>query len=143
MASNSFWAYGSVLQLGNGATPEVFTNIAEITSLTPPKAKRDSDEVSNYASPDAYREFIPTWRDGGEVAVEANWLPNDATQDENTGILANFNDNVNHNWKILLPNSIATIAFAGHVVAFEPDLPLDGHGKLAFTIKVSGKAVLS
>mgnify|MGYP001589020400 FL=1 len=143
MASSAFWGYGSTLQLGDGATPEVFTTIAEVTNLVPPSMKRDSSDVTAYSSADGYREFLPALRDGGEVGVEANWLPNNATHDEVTGVLESFNDDVNHNWKIILPSSIATIALTGHVTAFEPTTPLDGHGKLSFTIKISGKPVVS
>lgn len=143
MASSAFWAYGSVLQLGNAATPEVFTSIAEITELVPPNMSRDDIDVTSHGSSDGYREFLPGLRDGGEVSAVANWLPNNATQDETTGILESFNDNDLHNWKIILPNTIATIAFSGFLTAFEPELPLEEQGKLSFTIKVSGKPVVS
>ena len=143
MASSAFWAYGSTLQLGNGATPEVFTSIAEITELTPPAMSRDDIDVTNHGSADGYREFLPGLRDGGEVSCVANWLPNNATHDETTGLLESFNDDELHNWKIILPDTIATIAFSGFLTAFEPDLPLEEQGTLSFTIKVSGKPVVS
>jgi len=139
MASSAFWAYGSTLQIGDGATPEVFTSIAEITELTPPSMERDDIDVSSNSSSDGYREFIPGMRDGGEVEMTANWLPTNATQDAVTGVLSTFNDNLLHNYKIVLPNSLATIAFSGFVTAFEMELPLEEQGKLTCTIKVSGK----
>ena len=105
--------------------------------------KRDSSEVTHYNSTLQYREFIAGLRDGGEVAFEANWLPNNATQDETTGVMKSFNDNTNHNWKIVLPDSIGTFAFAGHITAFEPDTPLDNKAALAGTIKVSGPVTFS
>lgn len=143
MTSSAFWAYGSALQLGDGGSPEVFTSIAEIINLTPPQMSRDEIDVTSNSSSDGYREFISGLRDGGEVEVEANWLPTNATQDGSTGVLETFNDNVNHNWKIILPGSIATIAFSGFVTAFEPDLQLEEQGKLNLTIKVSGKPTVS
>jgi predicted secreted protein len=143
MPSAAFWGYGSTFQLGDGATPEVFTSIAEIRDMKPPKMKRDSSDVTSHGSTGGWREFLPNLRDGGEVAIEANWLPNNVTQDEVTGVYEAFTDNVNHNWKIILPDTILTIAFAGHITAFEPETPLDNHGKLSFTIKVSGPVTLS
>lgn len=143
MTSSAFWAYGSTLQLGDAATPEVFTSIAEITELTPPNMSRDSIDVSSNSSSDGYREFIAGWRDGGEVAVKANWLPTNATHDGTTGVLSSFNDNVNHNWKIILPDTLATISLRGHVKDFNPDLPLEEQGTLEFVIKVSGKPTIA
>lgn len=143
MASSAFWAYGSTLQIGDGASPEVFTSIAEITELTPPSMERDDIDVTSNSSSDGYREFIPGMRDGGEVEFTANWLPTNATHDATTGVLSTFNDNAVHNWKIVLPNTLATISFAGFVTAFETELPLEEQGKMTCTIKVSGKPVIS
>ncbi len=143
MTSSAIWAYGSILQLGDGATPEVFTAIAEITELTPPQMSRDDIDVTSHQSSDGYREFISGLRDGGEVSFKANWLPTNSTHDGTTGILETFNDDVNHNWKIILPNTLITIAFSGFLTAFEPDLPLEEQAQLSGTIKVSGKPTIS
>lgn len=143
MASSAFWAYGSTLQLGDGANPEVFTSIAEITELKPPQMSRDEIDVTSHSSSDGYREFIAGLRDGGEVTFQANWLPTNSTHDATTGLLETFNDNVTHNWKIVLPNTLATITFSGFLTAFEPDLPLEEQGQLSGTIKVSGKPTVA
>lgn len=143
MASSAFWAYGSTLQLGDGGSPEAFTSIAEIINLTPPQMSRDDIDVTSNSSSDGYREFIGGLRDGGEVAIEANWLPSNATHDDVTGLLSTFHTNTNHNFKIILPNTLATISFAGFVTAFEPDLQVEEQGKLNATIKVSGKVTVA
>lgn len=143
MASGAFWAYGSALQLGDGAVSEAFTSIAEITKLVPPGMKRDSIEVTNQQSTEGWKEFIPGWRDGGEVEIEANWLPTNATHNASTGLVETFADNVNHNFRIVLPDNILTISFAGHLSGVEPDLPLEDKGILSCKIKVSGKVTFS
>jgi len=143
MTSSAFWAYGSILQAGDGATPEVFTSVAEITELVPPAMSKDSIDVTNHGSSDGYREFIPGMRDGGEVSFKANWLPTNATHDGTTGLLESFNDDELHNWKIIAPDTLITIAFSGFLTAFEPDTPLEGQGTLSGTIKVSGKPTVS
>ncbi len=143
MTSSAIWAYGSILQLGDGATPEVFTAIAEITELTPPQMSRDDIDVTSHQSSDGYREFISGLRDGGEVSFKANWLPTNSTHDGTTGLLETFNDNDTHNWKVILPNTLITIAFSGFLTAFEPDLPIEEQAQLSGTIKVSGKPTVS
>lgn len=143
MTSSAIWAYGSKLQLGDGATSEAFSDVAEITELTPPAMSRDDIDVTSHQSSDGYREFISGLRDGGDVSGKANWLPTNATHDGTTGLLETFNDDVNHNWKIILPNSLITIAFSGFLTAFEPDLPIEEQAQLSFTIKISGKPTVS
>lgn len=143
MTSGAFWAYGSKIQLGNGGGPEVFTDIAEVQDITPPAMERDDIEVTNQQSTDGWREYIPGWRDGDEVSFNCNWLPTNATQDETTGMLETFNDDDLHNWRIVLPDAVKTISFAGFLTGFEPDLPLEEQGQLEITIKVSGKVTIA
>jgi len=143
MTSSAFWAYGSLLQIGDGATPEVFTAVAEITDLTPPNMSRDSIEVTTLNSTSGYREFIAGWRDGGEVSLTANWLPTNATHDDDTGLLEQWDDDDLHNYRIVLPDTLATIAFSGFLTAFEPELPRDEQGKLNCTIKISGAVTIT
>jgi len=144
MTTSAVWAYGSQLQLGDGASgTENFTAVAEIIELTPPNESRDDIEVSSNSSSNGYREFIGGWRDAGEVTFKANWLPTNATQDKTTGLRAAFATNTNQNWKIILPGSILTIAFAGHLTALEGELPLDAQAQLSGTIKLSGAATYS
>ena len=143
MTTAAIWAYGSKLQIGDGAGSEAFTDVAEIVELTPPAMSRDEIDVTSHNSADGYREFISGLRDGGEVSFKANWLPTNTTHDGTTGLLESFNDNANHNWKIILPNSLITISFVGFLTAFEPDLPLEEQAQLSGTIKVSGKPTVA
>lgn len=143
MTSSATWAYGSILQLGDGATSEAFTAIAEIVELVPPNASRDSIDVTNHSSTGGSREFIPGMRDWGEVSFTANWLPTNATHDGTTGLLETFNDDDLHNWRIVLPDTVATLAFSGFLTAFEPELPLDDKASLSGTIKISGVVTVS
>jgi predicted secreted protein len=141
--SSAIWAYGSLFQTGDGAASEGFSTVAEITELTPPAMSRDDIEVSNNDSSDGYKEFIPGWRDGGEVSCKANWLATNSTQDFTTGLGEQFNDNVKHNYKIVLPSSLITISFTGFLTAFEPDLPLAEQAQLSFTVKITGKPTVT
>lgn len=141
--SNAFWAYGSSLQIGDGATIEVFTSVAEITELEILNLSRDAIDVTSHASPDGYREKIPGMRDAGSLSIKANWLPTNATQDATTGLLSTFNDNLNHNFKIILPDSLATVSCRGHVGEFKTSGPIEEQGQLEFTLELTGKPTIA
>ena len=143
MTSAAFWAYGSKIKLGDGGTPEVFAEIAEVMDISPPQLSRDSIEVTNQQSTNGWREKIPGWRDGSEVTYNCNWLPDNTTHDEITGMLSTFNDDELHNWQILLPDGTTTISFAGFLTAFEPDLPFEEQGQLSLTLTVSGQVTIA
>ena len=139
MTSSAFWPYGTTIKIGDDGTSETFTAIAEVKDITPPQMSKDSIEVTSQDSTSGFREFIPGWKDAGEVSFEANWLPNAATHDGTTGLLASFNDDLNHNWLIVLPTAVSiTLAFTGHVTNFEPDLPMEDGAGLSATIKLTG-----
>lgn len=66
--SNAFSSVGTVLKLGSP-----LVTIAEITSITGPNKARDTIEVTNLDSTGGYREFIPSFRDGGEITTTGNY----------------------------------------------------------------------
>jgi len=140
-ASAAFWPYGTTLKMGDDGSTETFASIVEVKDITPPQLSKDSIEVTSQDSDNGYREFIPGWKDSGEVSFEGNWIPENSTQDGSTGLLASFNDDDNHNWQIVLPagGGGGKLEFSGHVTNFEPDLPMEDVAKLSITIKLTGK----
>jgi len=142
--SNAWWAYGSTFKIGDGATAEAFTAVAEVLDIDGPSMSRDSIEVTSQDSDNGWREKIPGWRDGDSVTVQANWLPSDTTQDGTTGMWEQFNDNVNHNFQIVTPTAVGiTISFAGHISGFPLSLPLEEQGQVEFEIAISGAVTIA
>ncbi|PKO03040.1 MAG: hypothetical protein CVU43_04475 [Chloroflexi bacterium HGW-Chloroflexi-5] len=137
-SSNAFWAFGSAFQIGDGATVEAFTSVAELVDVVPPQESRDSIQVTHHGSDNRAHEYLPGLREGGTVNLVLNWLPSNATQNKATGLRKQWEDNLNHNFKIILPDSLGTISFTGHQTAWNPELPLPSQGKLSVAIKVSG-----
>ena len=69
-ASVAVSAYGSTLTW-NG------TALAELTNITGPSMKVDTIDVTNFGSPNSFREFIVGLIDGGEVGIEGNFITSD------------------------------------------------------------------
>jgi len=142
--SNAWWVYGSEFQIGDGGGTEVFTKVAEVQDIDGPSVTRDSIEVTSQDSTLGWREKISGWRDADTVTVTANWLPTNATQDGTTGMWSHFNDDDNHNYRIVLPTAIGlTIALCGHITGFPVSLPLEEQAQVEFEITLSGPVTIS
>lgn len=146
--SNAEWAAGSRIYMGDLSTPTVYTEVAEVRDMTPFSASRDDIEVTSRGTSASNsagsREFIGGYRDFGEISFDANWLIDNATQDEVTGLLYWFTSNdTPHPWRIVSPSGLRKMECCGYVSAFEPDYPLEDRASLSCTIKISGAVTVS
>jgi hypothetical protein len=148
MASKAKAGTGTKLKLGDGASPEVFTTVAEITSLKMAGRTVKTDDVTNMDSPTdsnglLYEEFIATVASSGGVDFTYNFTPNDTAQQ---AVRTAFDGKL-HNFQIVTvidktgssPLTKWTFSFAAIVemvdgVDFPVDKKVSGTGKL----KISG-----
>jgi predicted secreted protein len=134
MTSQAFAGQGTQLQLGNGATPEVFATIAEITKIQRSGSKMDIVDVTNMDSVGAYREKLATLLDAGEISFDANYVPGDVTQQ---GLQAQFDGRTLSNWKIVIIGGRGTWSFKAYSISADFDLTVDKasvfSGKLSIT----------
>lgn len=138
--------FGTLLQRGDGGSPEVYTTILEITSITGPSLARETVDATHYESPSGYREFLGGLIDGGEVTFEGNWVPRNSTHDATTGLLTEMasSDVTIRNWRILLTGTpTAYWIVAGFLTRWEASIPVDGKLSFSGTIKVSGKPAIT
>lgn len=87
---------GCFFYRGNGASPEVFTKLAEVTSINPSGATLDTIDVTNMDS-GGYKEFIQGLKDGGDVSVGMNFLPGAATH---LRMMQDFKDPAVRNYRV-------------------------------------------
>lgn len=130
-------AFGTQLQRGDGATPEVFTPLANVTDITPPGLERETYDVTAHDSEDAWREFIGGLKDGGEVELDLNYDPR-----EHDSLIADFSDAVPRNYKVVWPGTLGNWTFKAVITGFEPEAPHDDKLAASVTYKVSGKPTI-
>lgn len=136
--------FGTLLKIGDGGGPETFTAVAEVTNVGGPSLTRDSHEASHMESPGAWDEHVPGLKRGGEVSLDLNFLPADATQNAGTGLLADLESGVLRNFELVFPDVGATTwSFSALVTAFEPTAPVDDRLTASVTLKVSGQPTLA
>lgn len=145
MPSSAVSGFGTLLQIGDGATPtENFTTIAEVKSISGPSLSADTIDVTNMSSPNGWREFIQGPKDGGEVTFDVNFLPTNATHNAATGLLRDFKNGTRRNFKLVFPNpGNTTWQFAAIVTGFEVSAPVDDVLGASITLKLTGEPVLA
>jgi len=135
-------SFGTFLQMGDGGAPEAFTTIAEVGDIAGPAVSRDTEEVTNHSSPDGYEEFINTIKRSGEVSFPINFIPDNPTHDQATGLLGVLDTGVLKNWRLLLSTTGRRWQFAALVTNFEGASPVVGKQSADVTLKISGKPFL-
>lgn len=107
-------AQGTFIGKGDGASPENFAEIAEVKNIGGPDEKADEIDVTHLRSPEGYREFIQSFKDGGEIPLTLNFIPSSATQDSTNGLRAEFQSGAIKNYQITYPDG-TTCTFAAWV----------------------------
>ena len=139
--SEAMSGFGTKLKIGDGADPEVFTELAEVNSVSGPGIALDTIDVTHDASPGGYKEYAAGLLDGGEIKLELNFLPANATQ---TGLLTALASRAAKNFKLEFPDStVTTWSFAAFVTNFEPSAPVDGKLGASVTLKITGQPTLA
>lgn len=133
--SKAFAPRGTQLQHGDTATPPNFTTIAEVLKIDNTGSKADLADVTSNDSPTAYREFLATLVDGGEIAFETNFVPGNEAQQI---LEADFTNQVNAPYKIVLPASLGNATFNAFVVTRDFALPIDKQGTRSVKLKITG-----
>lgn len=135
MTTQAAIGHGTLFKIGNGATPEVFTTVAEVTSIKPPNLSRDPVEATHTESPEKWKEFIAGLKDGGEVGIELNFVPGSATT---LLLMAQFDTDVVGNKQVVFTTG-QVWSFAAFQTGFEPDTSTPDKMTASSTFKISGK----
>lgn len=135
MASNAFSGVGTTFSKTVGS---VTTVIAEIKSISGPEMSKEMIDVTSLSSENGYREFIPSFKDGGNVSLSMNF-----TRTGYDAIKADF-DAVGADaliqYTITLPDTAGTqIIFNGYVQDLPTNITFDDAVTLDVTIKVTGE----
>lgn len=134
--------YGATFERGDGASPESFTAVAEVISITPPQLSREEVDRTHLSSPDSYNEFIGGMRDGGTPTITMAFLPGDTT---NADILSDFHDDASdtHNYQISYPDG-STWEFAAFVSGYAAgEIANNERITAEVTFRISGKPTLT
>lgn len=127
---------GSLLQVGNGAVPEVFTTIARLTEIGELGGDVDDIDITTHDTSEPVREYTRGLAEPGEVTVTGVWI-GDATQfslfDK---VFAGLTPN--ENYQLVLPDNMGIAQFTGYVGGFKLNPQMDDRIEFSGRIKMSG-----
>jgi predicted secreted protein len=128
--------------LASGANGgEAFTTVAEVTNIGGPSLSLDTVDATHMTSTNAWREFIATLKDGGEVTLDINYVPEDSTH---VGVWTDMSNRTLRNWQVVWPNAaVTTWSFAAFVASFEPGAAVDDKLSASIGLKISGQPTLA
>lgn len=135
MPTSALKAQGCQLKIGNGASPEVFTAIAEILDLNGPNRSVTMIDATTCDSTD--EEFIAGVLKGGTVTFSCHLIPGSTGQD---AVVTAFAAKTLKNFQVILSDSgTETFAFAAYISALGgPQYAADGKVTRSITLQVSG-----
>jgi hypothetical protein len=134
---------GFLLSMGDGATPENFTTVAEVGASSFSGMTTDMVEATNQSSPDGYVEKVPTIHRPGEFDFDCNFLPSDGTHNAVTGLVAKKNARTKVNFRAGNGSDPKVWTFAAYVVSIAPKFPVAGLLTSSIKLQITGKPVLA
>jgi len=135
--STKYNAYGTQLQMGDGATPtETFVTVAACKDLPIPGGKLAMNDGTTHDSPNGYTEVIPGLKTGGTFTVATLFDPAEPTHNM-SGLYGCFQNKTKKNYKIVCPTtSTCYFTFAAYVSGWSGTAPVAGFlgASVEFTI---------
>ena len=141
MPTNAVPSYATLLKRGNGATPEVFTAIAEVGDIAGPSLTAQMEDATNHGS-GGYKEVIPTVLELGQIKFPINFLTTDATHNYTAGLVYDWKNRVKHNYQMVFPDS-TTWTFPCYVEQVDIKAPVKGILSADVTLTVTGTPTLA
>lgn len=134
MSQNAVLTQGTLLKRGDGASPEVFTTVPDVVSISGPDASKGEIEVTDLSS--TAKEFKGGLADFGRMTVELNYIPGNAVHG---AMRTDFISSASpvRNWQLLFVNG-KQWNFAGYIAAFPGNTQADSVQKSSMTIRLSG-----
>lgn len=131
-------AFGTIIQRGDGGSPEVFTAIAEVTDVSGLNVQQLFEDATHMASDAGFAETIPTIREVGDLSLGLNLLPNDPTQ---KSMWDDLQAGVKHNWRVIHSDGTRRLSFAAYVANQDHAFPLRGKQTATLALKVTGPII--
>ncbi len=148
MSAAALAAINTLLQIGDEASPEVWTTIANVGDYQPIQPSATVVDVTSHSTGTPWRQKIVTLLDAGKVQAKVFYVPKDPTHDGSTGIMSYFTGRVLKHIRIVFPDAPLVInqtkfTFFGYVSTFSISSPVAGVEEATLTFEITGEPTLA
>lgn len=134
-------ADGTLLKIGDAASPEVFTTVPEMKTISGPTISFDLLDATSHDSPGFFREFVPGLADGEQVTGDFCWRPSNAVH---LGLRVDSYARTLRNFQLIFPDDTDnTVALAAYVQSIEPKANIGELLMATLTLKITGQPTWS
>lgn len=135
-------ALGTKLQMETA--PSTYTTIAQVVKISGPKFALDTADTTCLDSPGGWEEVVGTVLRSGEITLDINYVPSDATHDATAGLLSKMQSKAVVGFKLQFPDTPPTEwTFQALVTGFQPEAAADGKLTASVTLKITGQPTLA
>lgn len=135
-------AINTLLQYGDGGSPEVWTTVANVGDIAGPTMKSTIQDVTSQSTGDYWRLKIQTLMDAGEISAPLYFVPNSAGHQALLEIFAGRSGNTGNPgyWRLLFPVAAGSVPwiFQGWLSQFSMKEPVAGVIEAAIIITLTG-----
>jgi len=143
MTTSAISSHGTLIKIGDGATPEVFTSIAMVRDIGGIDISQEDEDVTDQDS-GGWTEFIGTLLSLGEITFGLNFLPTNATHSYSSGLIEDAVNNTKRNFQIVFPDSgNTTWPFSALVKKVAIKAPVKGALRADVTLRPTGVPTLA
>jgi hypothetical protein len=135
-------AINTLLQYGNGNSPEGWTTVANIGDYAGPDMQSTIVDVTSQSTGNYWRQKITTLLDSGSLSAPLYFVPNDPGHQALLEIFAGRSGNTGNAtfWRILFPVAAGSVPwiFQGWLSSFKMKMPVAGVIEAAIVITFTG-----
>lgn len=135
--SDAVSSQGTYISFGDAASPNTYTEVGEVSAISGPTPDSEEIDVTHLRSTGGFREYLQSFKDGGEISVTANFLAGNATQDGSTGVRSLFLSGAIRGWKVTLPTA-DSITFDAYVKSVGMTASVGAKLEFTFVLRVTG-----
>lgn len=142
MATLAISAFGTLVKIGDGGSPENFTTVAELAKIDGPNMQANTIDVTVHNSGSPWRRFISGLIDGGELKLTINFVPQNATHNYSAGLLSDFVNRAKRNFQLVFPEG-TTWLLPTIITSFQTTSDPAGALTASVALKINGTPTLA
>ncbi len=131
-------AKGTLMKLGNSASPVVYTTISQVRSIAGPTTKATVQDVTTHSTSGNWMEKLATLIDPGTMSFPINYDKTDAAHAFTTGLWSLLIALTQRSYRCVFPASIGYLELSGYVTSHAFDLPVDNVIRANIEITING-----